>query len=349
MGKRLNDFKEKICKNGTPCGNSCISKLKNCLKSKKTGDSAQPGKTTKKDTNKPGDNSAQKKDTDKPGKTTLASYKADSADHKALIAIGKEFSDQTMGKALKSLDDALAEKKSAFLEIMGKNKFKKNGDIYKRDQKRLQELDEKTLLAQKEFESAARETMRRIAAHHKIDREDAERWADSVDTRGLTGENKEITSDALVAVYALTGGKGAKKINKVTSEADRASANPNGELKLEKKIDRHQIFHEYAHYMEFENRQLAVASRKFIEDRATSTEPMKLKDITGQDYRDTEMAFSGNFIDPYVGKIYGSAGTPTEVISMGVELFRDPKLMSSFYKQDPEHFNFVLGAILHEN
>jgi hypothetical protein len=34
---------------------------------------------------------------------------------------------------------------------------------------------------------------------------------------------------------------------------------------------------------------------------------------------------------------------------MGVELIRDPKLMSSFYKQDPEHFNFVLGAILHEN
>ena len=192
--------------------------------------------------------------------------------------------------------------------------------------------------------------MRRIAAHHKIDREDAELWADSVDTRGLTGENKKITSDALVAVYALTGGKGAKKINKVTSEAERASANPDGELKLEKEINRHQVFHEYAHFMEFENRQLAVASRKFIEDRSTSPEPMKLKDITGnQDYRDTEMAFPGNFIDPYIGKIYGSAGTPTEVISMGVELFRDPKLMSSFYKQDPEHFNFVLGAILHEN
>ena len=59
MGKRLADFKEKICKNGTPCGNSCISKIKNCLKSKKAGDSAQPGKTTK-------------KDTDKPGKTTSA-------------------------------------------------------------------------------------------------------------------------------------------------------------------------------------------------------------------------------------------------------------------------------------
>ena len=337
MGKRLNDFKEKICKNGTPCGNSCISKIKNCLKSKKAGDSAQPGKTTK-------------KDTDKPGKTTSASYKADSADHRALIDIGKGFSDQTMGRKLKSLDDALSEKKSAFLEIMGKNKFKKNGDFYKRDEKRLQKLDEKTLLAQKEFESAAVETMRRIAAHHKIDREDAELWADSVDTRGLTGENKEITSDALASVYSLTGGRGAKGIKKITSERDRARANPNGELELEKKIDRDQVFHEYAHFMEFENRQLTVASRKFIENRATSSEPMKLNDITGtKNYRDDEMAFPGSFVNPYVGKIYGSAGTPTEVISMGVELFRDPKQMSSFYKKDPEHFNFVLGAILHEN
>lgn len=341
MGKKLDDFKEKICKKGKPCGNSCISAVRNCLKSGKTGDSTQPGKTR---------DSAKKKDVaSQPTKTTTVSYKADSADHKALIDIGKGFSDQTMGKALKSLEDVLAEKKNFFMDIETNNKKTKKGEWYKKDVKHGQELDKKTLLAQKEFKASAVETMRRIASHHKIDREDAELWADSVDTRGLTGENKKITSDALVAVYALTGGKGAKKINKVTSEAERASANPNGELELEKKIDRHQVFHEYAHYMEFENRQLAVASRKFIEDRSTSPEPVKLKDITGQNYRDTEMAFPGNFIDPYVGKIYGAAGTPTEVISMGVELFRDPQLMSSFYKKDPEHFNFVLGAILHEN
>jgi hypothetical protein len=101
--------------------------------------------------------------------------------------------------------------------------------------------------------------------------------------------------------------------------------------------------------MEYENKQLAVASRKFIEDRATSPEIMKLKDITGLDYRDTEMALPGNFIDPYVGKINGPAGTSTEVISMGVEQFANPSRMAMFYKKYPEHFNFILGAILHEN
>ena len=163
-------------------------------------------------------------------------------------------------------------------------------------------------------------------------------------------QNKEITLDALAAVYSLTGGKGAKKINKVTSEADRASAIPNGELQLEKKIDRHQVFHEYAHFIEFENRQLAVASRKFIEDRATSPEPMKLNDIFKTDvFRDNEVAFPGRFIDPYVGKIYGSAGTPTEVISTGIERFRSSEEINTFYRQDPEHFNLILGVILHEN
>ena len=37
------------------------------------------------------------------------------------------------------------------------------------------------------------------------------------------------------------------------------------------------------------------------------------------------------------------------LIEWKLEKFRDPKLMTDFYKRDPGHFNFVLGAILHEN
>jgi len=338
MGKKLNDFKEKICKKGKPCGNSCISAIKNCLKSKKPGNPSQSTKT--------GNNSVKKKDpASQSTKTAPESYKADSSDHKALIDIGKGFSDQTIGKAVKSLDKAISQKDAAFKNV----RITKKGEAYKQDIKRLVELDKKAKLAEENLKSVAEETMRKIAAHHKISRKDAELWVDSVDTRGITGENKEITFDALVDVYMLTGGQGSPRIKKITNQADRASANKyTGEIALEKKVDRQQVFHEYAHFMEFENRQLAVASRKFIEDRATSAEPMKLKDIDNSvPYGDNEMAFPGNFIHPYVGKIYGPSGWSTEVISMGVENFRDPKQMSSFYKQDPEHFNFVLGAILH--
>jgi hypothetical protein len=340
MGKKLNDFKEKICKKGKPCGNSCVSAIKNCLKSKKPGNPSQTSKT--------GNNPAKKKNPAASQSTkTPESYKADPTDHAALIKIGERFSGETMGKAVKSLDEAISQKDAAFKNA----RITKKGEIYKQDMKRLGELDKKAKLAEEALESAAKETMRKIAAHHKIDREDAQMWASSVDTRGLKGENKEITLDSLTAVYALTGGRGSAGVKKITNETDRASANPQtGEIKLREKVDRKQVFHEYAHFMEYENPQLAVASRNFIESRSTSPRPMKLKDIDNSvSYRDDEMAFPGRFIDPYMGKIYGNADTPTEIISMGVELFRSPREMAMFYKNDPEHFNFVLGAILHEN
>jgi hypothetical protein len=351
MGKRLNDFKEKICKNGTPCGNSCISKIKNCLKSKKTGDSAQPGKT--------GNSSAKKKDpANQSGSAAPGSYKADSADHTALIKIGERFSGETMGKALKSLDDSISEKKAAFKSA----RITKKGDVYKQDMKRLQELDKKTQLAQENLESAAVETTRRIAAHHKIDREDAELWANSVDTRGLPGSHRETVLESLIGVYVLTGGKGgdASKgglgVIEIVADADRAYALlGDGKIALGQEYDdsdqlRRCTFHEYAHFTEYANPGITIASRKFIESRATSLETEKLNIIDPtRGYRDDEIAFRDQFVSPYVGKIYGDAGTPTEVVSMGIDRFRNSAVMAEFYKQDREHFNFVLGAILHEN
>jgi hypothetical protein len=352
MGKASEVF-QKTCKKGKACGNACIAALKKLYE--KTGESTtqstkkKTGESTTQSTKKTGEST-------QPSKTAPVSYKADSSDHKALMNIGKDFSDQTMGKALKALEDAQAEKKKLFMDIETNNKKTKKGEWFKKDEKRLKELDEKMLLAQKEFGAAAEETLQKLKAHHKIDKKDGERWANSVDTSEVTSENKEITFNALAEVYAITGGKGAKNINKVSSRSfSRASTNQGGELRLERTVDRQQVFHEYAHHLEFENRQLAVASRKFIEDQSTSSEPMqlnKIQDSTGwsnSKYRDDEMGFPGNFITPYVGKIYGPAGNPTEVISVGIEQFADPSRMAVFYKKYPEHFNFILGAILHEN
>jgi hypothetical protein len=350
---------------------------------KKTGESTKKtGESTKKtgeSTKKTGESAKKlgsllKKtgESTQPTKTTPISYKVDSSDHKALMNIGKDFSDQTMGKALKALQDAQAEKKNFFMDIERNNKKTKQGKWFKKDEKHAAKLDEKMLLAQKELEAAAEGTLQKLKAHHKIDREDAEEWANSLvsDKFTLTGKDRETTLTALADVYMITGGMGATELKKVVStDTNRAFADPyTGELTLESKglkilgkelspeaessltSRRETVFHEYAHFSEFENKQLAVASRKFIEDRATSSELMKINDITGfSGYRDNEMAIPDNFIDPYVGKIYGPSGTWTEVVSMGVESFKTPFQMASFYRRDPEHFNFILGAILHEN
>jgi hypothetical protein len=349
MGKALEVF-EKTCKKGKACGNACISALKNCT-SKKTGEST---KKTGESTKKTGESTKKTGKSAQPTKTTPVSYKADSSDHKALMNIGKDFSDQTMGKALKALQDAQAEKKNFFMDIERNNKKTKKGEWFKKDEKHAAKLDEKMLLAEKELEAVAEETLRRLKAHHKIDREDAEKWVSQFTDEIEGGENKELIRSGLTDVYLLTGGRGSG-IRKITADPsiDRSYARRNTrEIVFASKLARGlpTVFHEYAHHMEYENPQLAVASRKFIEDRAWSSKTMKLKDIAGdQSYDDTEMAFPGNFITPYVGKIYGPAGSSTEVISVGVEQFTDPKQMAFFYKKYPEHFNFILGAILHEN
>jgi hypothetical protein len=354
---------------------------------KKTGESTKKtGESTKKtrgSTKKTGESTTQstKKtgESTQPTKTTPVSYKADSSDHKALMNIGKDFSDQTMGKAVKAYEDAIDETKNFFADIERNNKKTKKGEWFKKDEKHAAKLQEKTELAEKEFEAAAEEVLQKLKAHHKINREDAEKWANSLvsDKFTLTGKDRETTLTALADVYMTTGGMGTTELKKViNTDTARAYANPyTGELTLGSKgitfgdrelaLDsesslsnrRGVTFHEYAHFSEFENKQLAVASRKFIEDRATSPEIMKLNDVYKKKYdideyngfEDNEMALPGNFIHPYVGKIYGPAGTWTEVVSMGVESFVNSEQMASFYRRDPGHFNFILGAILHEN
>jgi hypothetical protein len=203
--------------------------------------------------------------------------------------IGKDFSDQTMGKALKALQDAQAEKKNFFMDIETNNKKTKKGEWFKKDEKRLEQLDEKMLLAQKELEAAAEETLQKLKAHHKVDKKDAEEWANQFTYKMEDGENKELIRNGLTDVYLLTGGKGGSGIREITVDPSvrRSYASRNTrEIVFAKQLSdgRLTVFHEYAHHMEYENKQLAVASRKFIEDRATSSEIMKLKDITGLDY-----------------------------------------------------------------
>jgi hypothetical protein len=269
--------------------------------------------------------------------------------------IGKDFSDQTMGKALKAYEDAQAERRNFLMDIDRKNKKAKRGEWSKKDVKHAAKLDEKMLLAEKELEAAAEEALQKLKAHHKIDRKDAEKWVSQFTDEIERGENKELIRNGLIDVYMVTGGRGRNRITDIEVDPSeyRSYAQPTiGKIVFagEPSRGRLTIFHEYAHFMEFENKQLAVASRKFIEDQAWSSKTMKIKDITGdQSYRDDEMAFPGNFIHPYVGKIYGPAGEGTEVISMGVEQFSDPKRMAFFSRRYPAHFNFILGAILHEN
>jgi hypothetical protein len=104
------------------------------------------------------------------------------------------------------------------------------------------------------------------------------------------------------------------------------------------------LYHEYGHHLEFSREDYAEAARQWVQSRATSTTPVRLKTLVpGSGYGPDEKAFPDKFINPYVGKWYGDGST--EVISMGLEQFATPELMQRFYENDPDHFFLILGML----
>ncbi|MEQ8977212.1 MAG: hypothetical protein RL846_04745, partial [Deltaproteobacteria bacterium] len=57
-----------------------------------------------------------------------------------------------------------------------------------------------------------------------------------------------------------------------------------------------------------------------------------------------ERALEDHFVYAYVGKLY--EGVPvSEVASMAMEKFIDPKVALDLFREDPEHFFFFLGVM----
>ncbi len=69
----------------------------------------------------------------------------------------------------------------------------------------------------------------------------------------------------------------------------------------------------------------------------------RLKDITGMEYRDSEVAWTNDFINGYMGKDYGEAALSTEVWTVGVEHFADTRRMGSLFRRHPDLFQMIVG------
>lgn len=205
-----------------------------------------------------------------------------------------------------------------------------------------------------EAEKAAESFRQKLIDESSISQEQADKLASSIKINKEAADvvsEKELRAQAS-EFYRLMGGKGAESIRSFTKDSDRASANPEkGTVNIGNSAKKSILFHEMAHHFEYNRKELAESSVGWIQSRATG-KIAKLKDLTGnENYRETEVALPDKFLNPYVGKVYrdsqGKIKPATEVISMGVERFSDPRSMVRFYLQDPEHFKFTLGAIRH--
>jgi len=110
--------------------------------------------------------------------------------------------------------------------------------------------------------------------------------------------------------------------------------------------DARTVIHEYGHHIEFKGRGAMEESLRFYRAR-TEGEPLRrLTDITGSvGYRSDEVTRVDKFIDPYMGKFYGSGEsmTATELVSMGIEmLYIDPVRLA---RQDPEYFVWIVNVV----
>ncbi|WNZ59183.1 DUF4157 domain-containing protein [Myxococcus sp. MxC21-1] len=111
------------------------------------------------------------------------------------------------------------------------------------------------------------------------------------------------------------------------------------------------MHHELSHRIEHVDPEISSASKSFVEARARRfvqpgqpIETKPLSTLTGiESYKPYEHAYEGGFIDKYVGKVYDSPAT--EVVTMGLERFNNPMEMAQLYRQDPEHFFYVLGVV----
>ncbi len=60
-------------------------------------------------------------------------------------------------------------------------------------------------------------------------------------------------------------------------------------------------------------------------------------------YSDGGLAYPGEFVHPYVGRVYDN--NTTEVLSMGTEHLASADRMQQLYEKDPEHLALILGIL----
>ena len=102
------------------------------------------------------------------------------------------------------------------------------------------------------------------------------------------------------------------------------------------------MFHEFGHLTEA-NKATRLKALAWSKGRSKDGKLMPYKKIVPWTMDVQKKAFKDKFIDTYVGVVSERGGT--EVMSMGLQAFRDPITMLKFAKKDFDHFAFIHGIL----
>lgn len=135
-----------------------------------------------------------------------------------------------------------------------------------------------------------------------------------------------------------------KKGTKIEGEENDRSGRINVGYQGNKSELRKDLWHEFGHQLEDTIPEYREAAIQWLKSRSNGKiEKLNKLGYQYEDYGDDELAYLGDFFDAYVGKVYPDGAT--EVISMGLESFNNPRTMVNLYQRDPEHFFLILGIL----
>ena len=280
-------------------------------------------------------------------------YKVDSGDFKQLTKLGEDFAsrntniEKATAKLTKQIETATKANQDAIAAV--RKALKETGDIPAKTRELLQKTETKLLTLQNKRDELDKKELDKIINAVK------KKNASVVDGKTLANQlsiseeipkkQAELMKEYYSEFFQITGGKGSRSFTQMIYDDPRAYAHRGGVINIGDGTKVVQ-FHEAGHHIEFESNKLRDAANNWMYSRGNGKAPQKLSKLTNINYDDSEVAIPGNFIDPYVGKIYPDKST--EVISMGIQHFTDGKELSKLYRQDKDHFNFILGILLQE-
>lgn len=178
------------------------------------------------------------------------------------------------------------------------------------------------------------------------DRDRAEKEVAGMTFKGTSPIGQKIISDSAIDFCQLVDKP--TMIKSIELNDERGSADlKNGIVYLTNNrpllFTRITQFHEMAHHCEYQDKSAGKDAEEWVKSRSTG-EITPLSQLTGNNnYGAEEKAYPDDFIDDYVGKLYGNG--ITEVHSMGLQAFADPDKLVDLYKKDPEHFRLIMRYI----
>jgi hypothetical protein len=223
-------------------------------------------------------------------------------------------------------------------ETVTRSRVERASDIYELTQQFEREMEDTA--SPETYESIAERFLHNLTQMGDRDRAEAE-----VAAMNIQGDDKELIANAVDFCQLLDKPTG---VTSIAFGAERAFARvKTGQIGLEdgagSKTTRIDQFHEMAHCIEVRQPGAMQESGDWVKAKATG-EPRQLAELTGDDgYEADEMAYPGRFIHPYVGKIYPDGST--EVHSMGLQAFANPRDLVELYTIDPDHFRLMMRLI----